>query len=182
MEIKYAIVGDGAVAKGNRLVSPENKKVYRDYLKKAMIEGKSRQIHALWCPNSEEHFNSLWPTLTVSQPDVIFIWFWLRNPASFENVRAKWYPEVSHHCPNTPIILVGTELDVSDDSKEKLDRKLAPITYSQGLAMAKEIGAVKYLECPILALECMKNVFGEAVRVVYPQPKPKRKQCLCALM
>ena len=48
----------------------------------------------------------------------------------------QWYPEVSHHCPNTPIILVGTKLDLRDDAEtnEKLrEKKLAPITYPQGL-------------------------------------------------
>lgn len=47
-----------------------------------------------------------------------------------------------HHCPNTPIILVGTKLDLRDDKDtiEKLkEKKLNPITYPQGLAMAKEI-------------------------------------------
>jgi GTPase SAR1 family protein len=56
------------------------------------------------------------------------------NPASFENVRAKWYPEVRHHCPNVPIILVGTKLDLREDKEtiEKLkDKRLAPITYPQ---------------------------------------------------
>ncbi|XP_010769556.1 ras-related C3 botulinum toxin substrate 1-like [Notothenia coriiceps] len=54
-----------------------------------------------------------------------------------------WYPEVRHHCPSTPIILVGTKLDLRDekDTIEKLkEKKLAPITYPQGLALAKEIG------------------------------------------
>lgn len=54
----------------------------------------------------------------------------------------QWYPEVRHHCPNTPIILVGTKLDLRDDKEtiEKLkEKKLSPITYPQGLAMAKEI-------------------------------------------
>lgn len=57
--------------------------------------------------------------------------------------RAQWYPEVRHHCPSTPIILVGTKLDLRDDKEtiEKLkEKKLAPITYPQGLALAKEIG------------------------------------------
>lgn len=55
----------------------------------------------------------------------------------------QWYPEVRHHCPHTPILLVGTKLDLRDDKDtiERLrDKKLAPITYPQGLAMAREIG------------------------------------------
>lgn len=46
----------------------------------------------------------------------------------------QWYPEVRHHCPNTPIILVGTKLDLRED-RETLDRlkdkKLTPISYPQ---------------------------------------------------
>lgn len=74
--------------------------------------------------------------------DVFLICFSLVNPASFENVRAKWYPEVSHHCPNAPIILVGTKLDLREDNEtvEKLrERRLAPISYPQGVSMSKEI-------------------------------------------
>lgn len=101
---------------------------------------------------------------------MFLICFSLISPASFENVRAKvsirwsvvsvqiyclqqWNPEVSHHCPNTPVILVGTKLDLRDDKEtvEKLkEKRLAPITYPQGLQMMKEIGAVKYLECSAL--------------------------------
>ena len=66
--------------------------------------------------------------------DVFLICFSLVNPASFENVRAKWYPEVRHHCQNVPIILVGTKLDLREDKEtiDKLkDKRLAPITYPQ---------------------------------------------------
>lgn len=41
---------------------------------------------------------------------------------------------MSHHCPNTPIILVGTKLDLRDDKEtiEKLKEvHLSPITYPQ---------------------------------------------------
>ena len=98
----------------------------------------------------------------------------------------QWYPEVSHHCPNTPIILVGTKLDLRDDPRtnEKLkERKLAPITYPQGLGMAKEIGAVKYLECSALTQKGLKNVFDESIRAVLcPQPKPKRNRHRCNIL
>lgn len=34
------------------------------------------------------------------------------SPSSFENVTSKWYPEIKHHCPDAPMILVGTYLRV----------------------------------------------------------------------
>lgn len=88
----------------------------------------------------------------------------------------QWYPEVRHHCPNTPIILVGTKLDLRDDKDtiERLrDKKLSPITYPQGLAMAREIGKAaqklstksqrnwlnlaKRSNCENTDLQCYKN-------------------------
>ena len=71
----------------------------------------------------------------------------------------QWHPEVSHHCPNTPVILVGTKLDLRDD-KETIEtlkeKRLSPITYPQGLQMMQEIGAVKYLECSALTQKVAK--------------------------
>ena len=105
----------------------------------------------------------------VPTQDVFLICFSLVNPASFEKVRAKWYPELRHHCPQVPIILVGTKLDLREDKKtlDKIqEEQLAPITDTQGQVMANDIGAVKYLACSALKQEGVKTVFDEAIRAL----------------
>ena len=95
----------------------------------------------------------------------------------------QWFPEISHHAPSTPSILVGTKLDLREDRDtiEKLrEKRMAPITFPQGTQMMKEINAVKYLECSALTQKGLKNVFDEAIRAVLvpPEVKKKSKKCL----
>ena len=73
-------------------------------------------------------------------------------------------------------------MDLREDkvTKDKLEEEsMSPITYPQGLAMAKDVGAVKYLECSALTQKGLKTVFDEAIRAVLcPVPKiTKKKRC-----
>lgn len=135
-------------------------------------------MHALFATTAgQEDYDRLRP-LSYPQTDVFLICFSIVNPSSFENIRAKWYPEVSHHCPNTPIVLCGTKLDLREDPEtiEKLAQKRqAPISYEQGMSMMKEIGAVKYMECSALTQKGLKAVFDEAIRVVLSPPTTTKK-------
>lgn len=79
----------------------------------------------------------------------------------------QWYPEIDHHAPNIPIILVGTKLDLREDpgTLESLRQKrMEPVSYDQALVCAKEIRAHKYLECSALTQRNLKSVFDEAIR------------------
>lgn len=46
--------------------------------------------------------------------DVFLVCFSVNCLASLQNVQDKWIPEVTHHCPDTPIILVGTKADLRE--------------------------------------------------------------------
>ncbi|KAL5519452.1 RAC1 [Sanghuangporus vaninii] len=182
--IKCVVVGDGAVGKTCLLISYTTNAfpgeyiptVFDNYSASVMIDGKMISL-GLWDTAGQEDYDRLRP-LSYPQTDVFLVCFSLVSPPSFENVRTKWYPEISHHAPSTAILLVGTKLDLRDDeaTREKLrERRMAPITYQQGLQMQKDIRAVKYLECSALTQKNLKTVFDEAIRaVLYPPAKEKK--------
>lgn len=61
--------------------------------------------------------------------------------------------QVHHHCPGVPCLIVGTQVDLRDDEavREKLARqKQKPVQPDQGERLARELGAVKYVECSAL--------------------------------
>ena len=111
--------------------------------------------------------------MSYPQTDVFLVCFSVTSPASFENVKEKWFPEVRHHCPGVPCLIVGTQIDLRDDSQviEKLARqKQRPVTSDQGERLARELGAVKYVECSALTQKGLKNVFDEVSVRSPPQP------------
>ena len=97
----------------------------------------------------------------------------------------QWLPEVKHHCPDTPILLVGTKLDLREDEvtvQRLKERKMSPITYTEGLKLQREIGAVKYVECSALTQQGLKTVFDEAVRAAVKPGTSKKKNKDCSLL
>ncbi|KAL7849164.1 hypothetical protein SRHO_G00207870 [Serrasalmus rhombeus] len=107
--------------------------------------------------------------------NVFILCFSISNRRSFDNIKVMWYPEVSQHSPEVPFLLVGTKKDLRRDLKKQ---NLTPVTKKQGKALAKEIKAVKYLECSTVeGGEGVKEVFEEAVRAYLNSSKSSKSSC-----
>jgi len=144
-----------------------------------MIGGEPYTI-GLFDTAGQEDFDRLRP-LSYPQTDVFLLCVSVIHPNSLVNALEKWTPEISHHCPYTPFILVGTQIDLRDDptSVAKLAKmKQKPITTEQGEKAASLVGAVKYVECSALTQKGLKNVFDEAIlAALEPPKKPTTRKC-----
>ncbi|KAK2141744.1 hypothetical protein LSH36_1049g00055 [Paralvinella palmiformis] len=188
--IKCVVVGDGTVGKTCMLISYTTDSfpgeyvptVFDNYTAHIMVDGIAVNL-ALWDTAGQEDYDRLRP-LSYPQTDVFLICFSTVSPSSYENVTTKWYPEVRHHCPDAPILLIGTKIDLREDKEviSKLSKQgLSVIKRDQGLKLSSKIRATKYLECSALTQRGLKQVFDEAVRAVLmpqPPPKPSKKCCL----
>ncbi|KAH8326480.1 hypothetical protein KR067_008787 [Drosophila pandora] len=210
--IKCVVVGDGTVGKTCMLISYTTDCFPGEYVPtvfdnySAPMQVDTIQVSlGLWDTAGQEDYDRLRP-LSYPQTDVFLICYSVASPSSFENVTSKWYPEIKHHCPDAPIILVGklpalgcseerkfmyfvvlagTKIDLRED-RETLsglaEQGLTPLKREQGQKLANKIRAVKYMECSALTQRGLKLVFEEAVRAVL-RPEPlKRRQRKCLVM
>ncbi|GLD61342.1 cell division control protein 42 homolog isoform X1 [Lates japonicus] len=189
--IKCVVVGDGAVGKTCLLISYTTNKfpseyvptVFDNYAVTVMIGGEPYTL-GLFDAAGQEDYDRLRP-LSYPQTDVFLVCFSVVSPSSFENVKEKWVPEITHHCPKTPFLLVGTQIDLRDDPStiEKLAKnKQKPITPETAEKLARDLKAVKYVECSALTQKGLKNVFDEAILAALEPPEPKKPVCISTIL
>jgi Ras-related C3 botulinum toxin substrate 1 len=154
---------------------------FDNYSASVMVDNKPISL-GLWDTAGQEDYDRLRP-LSYPQTDVFLICFSVVSPPSFDNVKAKvrampkaresslifpqWYPEIEHHAPHVPIILVGTKIDLKKDPATVANlqsKHMAPVEFDKGLEVAKEIGAYKYVECSALTQLNLKSVFDYAIK------------------
>lgn len=193
--IKCVVTGDGAVGKTCLLISYTTNAfpgeyiptVFDNYSASVTVDGRPVSL-GLWDTAGQEDYDRLRP-LSYPQTDVFLICFSLISPPSYDNVKAKWWPEIQHHAPNVPIVLVGTKLDMRDNEEVKAklrEQRMEPIQFEKGLACAKDIGAFKYMECSALTQMNLKAVFDWAIRAALePKKAPEnrnRKSSKCTVL
>ena len=129
-------------------------------------------------PAGREDYESL-RLLSYPQASVVLICFSLISPTSLYNALRKWYLEVRENCPNTPIVLVGTKLDLREQLHSSQELKGIPfpsISHSEGIDMMRRMKSAKYVECSAITREGLDEVFQEAVKAGLRALKRRERQ------
>jgi len=179
--IKCVIVGDGAVGKTCLLITYSTNSfpgeeyiptIFDNYVAKVMVNSRYIQLN-LWDTAGQEDYDRLRP-MSYPQTHIFLVCYSVDSKSSLANVKAKWFPEIRHYCPNTPIILVATKTDLRGDEKKM-------ISANEGKQIADEMGAVGYLECSATG-DGIQGVFDQAIRAVLAPKKTKDRHRICKLL
>ena len=181
---KLVIVGDGACGKTCLLIVFSKDQfpevyvptVFENYVADIEVDNKQVEL-ALWDTAGQEDYDRLRP-LSYPSTDVFLVTYSIISPHSFDNVKSKWWPEIQHHAPGVPIVLVGTKSDLREDAgtiSQLESQGLSMVTEAAAEGMRQEIGAKKALVCSAMTQDGLKNVFDEAIRAALDKPKPVKK-------
>jgi len=171
--IKTVVVGDGCVGKTCLLVSycensfPEEHvpTVFDNRSCTVLFDGKPVNLN-IWDTAGQEDYARLRP-LSYPSTDAFLVVFSITSRNSFNNIKAKWLPEIAHHAPGIPWILVGTKKDLRTDPAtlahcEKIGKPM--VTTEEAETHAKKLGAYGYVECSALYMDGITDVFDTALR------------------
>ncbi|CAO3631200.1 unnamed protein product [Cunninghamella echinulata] len=165
---KIVVVGDGSCGKTS-LLNVFTKGVFpKEYIPTLFdnevhditIDGQTVEL-SLWDTAGQEEFDRL-RTLSYENTHVVVICFSVDNRSSLDNILHRWLIEVSDYCPKAKIFLVALKTDLRDEPNDPSEE---PIMYEEGVAMARHINAIRYLECSAKYNRGVRDVFDQAARV-----------------
>ena len=189
--VKCVVVGDHAIGKTSMLVSHTTGSyaseyvptVFDNYCANVMVDARPISL-GLWDTSATQDFDRLRP-LSYKDTDVFVVCYSIVSPTSLENVRIKWIPEIRHHCPDAPLLLVGTKCDLRQDKRFLEKIKSSEMHALVDLARAEETGtkiaAARVMECSGKTFVGLKDVFDVAVRTALAfrdRPRKEKTKCL----
>lgn len=186
IERKIVILGDGACGKTSLLnvftrgYFPKvyEPTVFENYIHDIFVDNQHITL-SLWDTAGQEEFDRL-RSLSYSDTHTIMLCFSVDSRDSLENVQHKWVGEIADHCEGVKLVLVALKCDLRNSEDYARENAITPgniqqqgqglgqgsglITYEEGLAMAKKIGALRYLECSAKMNRGVNEAFTEAAR------------------
>jgi len=171
---KVVAVGDGAVGKTCLLMVYVNNEFPNEYVP-TVFENYDTNIKfqenivklSLWDTAGQEEYDKL-RYLSYPNTNVFLVCFSVVSKSSFDNIKLKWLKELQEYSAGTPVILVGTKVDLRDDeaylsqiSKDDI------VTKEMGDQLCSEINARAYIETSARLATNVSQIFEKAVEVKF---------------
>ncbi|XP_022081985.1 ras-related C3 botulinum toxin substrate 3-like [Acanthaster planci] len=139
VQLKVLFEGDGGVGKTCLCIS-----LYRGYFPRSyiptnfdrwpfetVIAGKTFNPVLVDESAGGEDIDRLRP-LSYPGTDLFLMCFSVECRSSFEHVESRWLPEIRHHMPTTPILLVATKIDLRGSPQYSC------VTFDEGFKLAQK--------------------------------------------
>jgi len=164
--VKLVAVGDPTVGKSSIFISFTSSGFLKDYVpttfdnfNKELITEQGLISLSLWDTAGQDELANL-RQLSYAQADVVLLVFSTILPSSYENITTKWIHEIKQFCPNAPFMLVGSKTDMRDTFQGEV------ITSAKGKELARQIGAIGYVECSAMTHDGLDNVFNKTLETL----------------
>lgn len=138
---------------------------------------------SIWDTAGSADFDRLRP-LSYDRTDVFLAAFSIISQASFEAVASKWIDEIRHHCPRTPIVLVGMKADLQEDEVlmgQLRDKGMGPVLEKQAHDLVTAHNLAGYITCSSLKHESLVAVLDMAIGIALSH-KNRQQSAKCHLM
>lgn len=187
LPLKCVIVGDGCVGKTCLVMSYTQNAypgeyvptVFDNYQADILVNGQVVSL-SVWDTAGQHEYDRL-RSLSYPMTDVFVICFSIDSRISYRNVKDQWFSEVRHYCPDIPIVLVGTKVDLRGEKDP--DKKVkANISLEEGRSLAQKIKAVSYVECSAKTGSGVQQMFEEAIQACLAPRKTHKRVRKCKVL
>nr|XP_057905903.1 rho-related GTP-binding protein RhoN-like [Doryrhamphus excisus] len=153
--------------------------VFENYTASFEIDKHRIELN-MWDTSGSSYYDNVRP-LAYPDSDAVLICFDISRPETLDSVIKKWQGETQEFCPNAKVVLVGCKLDMRTDVstlRELSQQRLIPVTHEQGSTIARQMGAVAYVECTSKVSEnSVRDVFHITTLASVRRPhKPQLKR------
>ncbi|XP_022081982.1 rho-related protein racA-like [Acanthaster planci] len=139
VQLKLLLEGDGGVGKTCLCISHYQGYFPRLYIPMnfdrwsfgTVIAGKTFNPVFWDASAGGEDMDRLRP-LSYPGTDIFLMCFSVERRSSFEHIESRWLPEIRHHMPTTPIILVATKIDLRGSPQYSC------VTFDEGFKLAQK--------------------------------------------
>jgi small GTP-binding protein len=162
--VKIVVVGDGAVGKTCLLVVYDKGQfpteyvptVFDNYSSRITVDEVEYDVQ-LWDTAGQEDLETI-RCLSYPDTDIFILCFSVTEKISLNNVQSMWLPELKRYATKPQLMLVATKADLRGSENEQVSKADAE-------KMARQLGALAYLECAAINNQGVTEVFEKAIQL-----------------